>query len=80
MIDGEYKLIPSIKVKAVDTTGAGDIFHGAFTYFISHGYNLEDTCRLANITGALSTLRIGGRNSVPLLKAVLERSEEIDII
>lgn len=80
LIDGEYKLIPSIKVKAVDTTGAGDIFHGAFTYFISHGYSLEDTCRLANITGALSTLKVGGRFSMPSLNSVLERSGEVDII
>ncbi len=79
-IGDSYKIIPSIKVNALDTTGAGDIFHGAFTYFISHNYSLEESLRLANITGALSTLRIGGRNSVPLLKAVLERSEEIDII
>ena len=79
-IDNEYKLIPSIKVKAVDTTGAGDIFHGAFTYFITHDYTLEDTCRLANITGALSTLKVGGRYSIPSLNSVLERSGEVDII
>ena len=79
-INNEYKLIPSIKVKAVDTTGAGDIFHGAFTYFISNNYDLETTCRLANITGALSTLKVGGRFSIPKLSAVLERSEEVDII
>lgn len=77
-INNEYKLIPSIKVKAVDTTGAGDIFHGAFTYFISHGYSLLDTCCLANITGALSTLRVGGRYSIPNLEAVLERRNLID--
>ncbi|HIT37399.1 MAG TPA: carbohydrate kinase family protein [Candidatus Onthousia faecipullorum] len=79
-IDDEYKLIPSIKVKAVDTTGAGDIFHGAFTYFISHNYSLLDTCRLSNLTGALSTLKVGGRYSVPKLDAVLERRNLIDII
>ena len=79
-INGEYKLIPSIKVKAVDTTGAGDIFHGAFTYFISNNYPLEKSCRLANIAGALSTLKVGGRYSMPSLDAVLERSEDIDII
>ena len=79
-IDYEYKLIPSIKVKAVDTTGAGDIFHGAFTYFISHNYSLLDTCRLSNLTGALSTLKVGGRYSVPKLEAVLERRNLIDII
>ncbi len=79
-IDEEYKLIPSIKVKSVDTTGAGDIFHGAFTYFITHNYSLLDTCRLSNITGALSTLRVGGRYSIPNLEAVLERSNLIDTV
>ena len=79
-IDDTYKLIPSIKVESVDTTGAGDIFHGAFTYFITHGYTLEDTCRLSNLTGALSTLRVGGRYSMPKLDAVLERRNLVDII
>ena len=79
-IGDTYKLIPSIKVKSVDTTGAGDIFHGAFTYFITHGYSLEDTCKLANLTGALSTLRVGGRFSMPKLEAVLERRDLVDTI
>ena len=80
LIDGEYKIIPSIKVKAIDTTGAGDIFHGAFTYFISHGYSLEETCRLSNIAGALSTEKVGGRYSMPNLDTVLERGNNLDII
>ncbi len=79
-IEEEYKIIPSIKVDAVDTTGAGDIFHGAFTYFITHGYSLLDTCCLANLTAALSTLRVGGRFSIPKLSAVLERRNLVDII
>ena len=79
-IEDTYKLIPSIKVKSVDTTGAGDIFHGAFTYFITHGYSLEDTCKFSNLTGALSTLRVGGRFSMPKLDAILERRNLIDTI
>lgn len=79
-IESEYKLIPSIKVKAIDTTGAGDIFHGAFTYFISNNYSLEKACYLSNITGAISTTKVGGRYSVPSLKAVLERSGNLDVI
>lgn len=79
-IESEYKLIPSIKVKAIDTTGAGDIFHGAFTYFISNNYSLEKTCRLSNITGAISTTKVGGRYSVPSLNSVLERSGNLDVI
>ena len=52
-IDGKYKIIPSIKAKSIDSTGAGDIFHGAFTYFIANGFSLEAAILLSNITGAL---------------------------
>ncbi len=75
--DDVYKVIPSIAVKAVDTTGAGDIYHGAFTYFISHHYSLEETCRLANIAGALSTLKIGGRFSMPAVETVMEYFDNV---
>lgn len=49
-----YKLIPSIDVDVIDTTGAGDIYHGAFTYYISNGYNVTDSMRRSNIAAALS--------------------------
>ena len=72
IIDGKYKIIPSIKVKALDSTGAGDIFHGAFTYFIGMNYPLYEAIRLASITGAISVTRIGSRYSIPTLKEVLD--------
>ena len=62
-INGKIKLMPSIKVKAVDSTGAGDLFHGAFVYGLANGFNLEKTLKIANITGALSVTRLGGRYS-----------------
>lgn len=70
-INNEYKLIPSIKVKVVDSTGAGDIYHGSFTYFISNGYSLEKTMKLSNIAGALSVTKLGSRNSIPTIEEVL---------
>lgn len=70
-IDGEYKLVPSISVNAVDSTGAGDIYHGALLYFISQDYPILKAMRLANITSALSVLKIGSRNSIPSLEEVL---------
>lgn len=71
-IDGNYEVIPSIKVKALDSTGAGDIFHGAFTYFISNGYSLRDSIKYSSITSAISVTRIGARFSIPELEEVLE--------
>ena len=70
-INKKYKLVPSIPVKAVDSTGAGDIYHGAFTYFISNGYDLEETMRLSNIAGALAVTKIGGRFSIPNFEDVI---------
>ena len=70
-INGKYEIIPSIKVKAIDSTGAGDIFHGAFTYFIANNYPLYDAIRLASITGGISVTRIGSRFSIPDLEEVL---------
>lgn len=64
-LDNAIKLMPSINVKAIDSTGAGDLFHGAFTYGIAKGYELEKTLKIANIVGALSVTKIGGRYSVP---------------
>ncbi len=67
-----YELIPSIKVKALDSTGAGDIFHGALTYFLANHYPLKSAIRFACITGAISVTRIGSRNSIPTLQEVLD--------
>lgn len=71
-IEDDYMLVPSIKVTSVDTTAAGDIFHAAFAYFITHNYTLFDCLRLSNITAALSTQYSGSRNSIVPLEKVLE--------
>ena len=76
-IDGKYKHIPSVKVKAIDSTGAGDIFHGAFTYFIGNEYPLEEAIHYASIAGAISVTRVGSRFSIPTLQEVLEYEDVI---
>ena len=76
-IDGQYKIIPSIKVIAKDSTGAGDIFHGAIAYFIGMGYPLEEAIRYSSITSAISVTRIGSRFSIPDLEEVLNYDQLI---
>ena len=76
-IDGNYEIIPSMKVKALDSTGAGDIFHGALTYFIANNYPLREAIKLSNITGAISVTRMGARYSIPILSEVLEYDRAI---
>lgn len=69
---GEVKVMPSLKVKAIDSTGAGDIFHGAFTYGIANQFDYEETIKMANVAGAISVTKIGGRNSVPTKEEMKE--------
>ena len=71
-INGKYEIIPSIKVKAIDSTGAGDIFHGALAYFLLNNYKLKEAIKLASITGAISVTRVGSRYSIPHLYEVLD--------
>ena len=76
-VDGMYMIIPSIKVKAVDSTGAGDIFHGAFVYSLAKGFDLKKALTFSNITGALSTLCVGSRLSIPELERVEEKYNDV---
>lgn len=71
-VNNELKIMPSIKVKAIDSTGAGDIFHGAFTYGIAKNYDFEKVLKLSNIAGAISVSRIGTRASIPTLEEMEE--------
>ena len=72
--DGEVVNFPAYDsgMKAIDTNGAGDIFHGAFTHAISNGYDYYDSLKFANITASLSTTKLGGRKSCPSLQEVEE--------
>lgn len=79
-IDNKYEIIPSISVKAVDSTGAGDIFHGAFTYFLAQGNDLKKTIILSSITSAISVTRIGARYSIPTLEEVLTAYSKYEVI
>lgn len=71
--DGELFLFPAFKTKAIDTTGAGDIFHGAFVYCLNEGYDLEYTLKFSSACASLSVEKIGGRESIPDLNLVLDR-------
>lgn len=75
--EGKIEIVPSVKVKSIDSTGAGDIFHGAFTYGISQNWDLPKILRFSNITGAMSVTRIGGRNSIFELNEIMEVYNEI---
>lgn len=64
-VNNEIRIMPGLKITPVDTTGCGDIFHGAFTFALSKGFDLEKCVRYANITAGLSAQKIGARLSIP---------------
>ncbi len=68
----EQGTLPALPVKAVDTTAAGDVFHGAFAYALLQNMGLKAALRLANTAAGLSVQKYGGRPSVPELAAVTE--------
>lgn len=76
-IDGEIEVVPSISVKVFDTTGAGDIFHGAFVYGLANNWNMNKILKFSNIAGALSTTKYGGRNSIFELSEVEKKYNEV---
>lgn len=69
-LDNQIKISPSIKVNEVDTTGAGDIFKGAFAYSIIQDRDLEKAIKFGNIAAGLSLGTIGTRLSIPKLDEV----------
>ena len=75
--EGKIEIVPSLKVKAVDSTGAGDIFHGAFTYGMSQNWPMKKVLRFANLAGAMSVTRVGGRNSIFELEEMVEVYNEV---
>ena len=75
-INDHFKKVPGIKCDALDTTGAGDIFHGAFTYGIAKKFPLEDTLKFANIVAGLSVTRLGSKNSMFTLEEIKEKMSE----
>jgi ribokinase len=57
--------IPAPKVKAVDTTGAGDVFIGSLAVHLAEGLPVDQAVRRANTIAALSTTRPGTQSSFP---------------
>jgi sulfofructose kinase len=74
---GEHFQAPGFPVQAIDTTGAGDAFHGAFAYAMLQGWNLRRVATFANAVAAINCQTLGGRRGLPTLdqvEAFLERT------
>ena len=58
-------------VNVVDTTGAGDVYHGAYIYGLLQGWDMAECMRFASATSALKCMEIGARKGIPTLKETL---------
>jgi ribokinase len=60
-----YLKVPTLKVRPVDTVGAGDAFAGSFAACLTGSADILNTIRHANCAGALATLKAGAQEAIP---------------
>ena len=70
--DGKEVRYPAFRVKAIDSNGAGDTFHGAFVAAQLKGMDVYESCRFASATSALKCTRFGAQEGIPGYEEVLE--------
>ncbi|MDR1357115.1 MAG: ribokinase [Tannerellaceae bacterium] len=58
-------LLPGKEVETADTTGAGDVFCGAFSVYMSEGRTLTESVAFANAAASVAVTRIGAQSSIP---------------
>ena len=75
---GQFVYSPGFVVNCVDTTGAGDVFHGAFCYSVLKGASVRDALEFSNAMAALNCTRLGARGGIATAdqaRDLIERGE-----
>ena len=67
-----FSKIPAFKVDVIDTTGAGDVFHGAILVGLMHQWDLVQSAKFASAVAALSCTKLGGRAGIPTFGVVMD--------
>jgi sugar/nucleoside kinase (ribokinase family) len=78
--DGRIKKFPAFEVPVIDTTGAGDVFHGAFLAAHLMGIPAERAISYAGACAAINCMTLGGRKGIPgreILNAFLRERESL---
>lgn len=71
--DGQViQLIPAIRTEAIDTTGAGDTFNGAFGFAVSKGLDMRESLKFATLASHLSVQQFGAQGGMPTLSEMKE--------
>ena len=69
--DGQSVIdVPAFNVNVIDTTGAGDVFHGGFIYKHLESNNLTEIMEFASAAAAMKCTKFGGRTGIPDLETV----------
>jgi sulfofructose kinase len=63
-VDGKFSYSPAFVVNCLDTTGAGDVFHGAFCYSVVKGFSIGETLEFSNAMAALNCTALGARGRI----------------
>jgi sulfofructose kinase len=69
-VKGRVLRSSSFNVPVTDTTGAGDVFRGAFIYGLLQKWDLEDIIRFAHATAAMKCMQVGARRGIPTISQV----------
>jgi ribokinase len=64
------QLMPGFNVKAVDATGAGDVFNGALVVALAEGRSLPEAARFASAAAAISVSHLGAQPSAPVRREI----------
>ena len=62
---GEVQHIPALKVQVVDTTGCGDVFHGAYAACLARGESVRMAVEVATVAAGIKATQPGGRSGIP---------------
>ena len=72
----QFVLCPGFHVNAVDTTGAGDVFHGAFLYGLVHGWEVKEILEFSCAAAALNCEALGARGGIRSLEEIQQLQRE----
>jgi len=76
LINNEIFHMPAFEVEVVDTTGAGDVFHGGYIYGLLQGWDIKEVVRFASAMAAMKCRKLGGREGIPDLSEVMKFLED----
>ena len=71
---------PAFPIEVVDTTGAGDVFHGAYIVGLMHGWDLRQTAQFSAAVASIKCTRLGGRAGIPSFDETLAFLKERGVI